>query len=177
MALKMTWLDGSTINHDAWSVEASHCHDCTRHILIAAGNGDVPIVPLGRHDGLDAVRNQVPGLEAEAHPPRAHRDGVADADRVEPEPDHAGLPHALLHGLGEAEQVHVAGVALVPDRGDPDLGLREVVIGEADAVEDGLGATLRLGLGDAGAVLVELVGLGGQRGRRHGRRRRGSRRR
>lgn len=57
--------------------------------------------------------------------------------------------------------MHVAGVALIPDGGNPDLGLREVVVREADAVEDCLGAALGLGLGDARAVLVEL-GLGRQ---------------
>lgn len=70
--------------------------------------------------------------------------------------------------------MHVAGVALIPDGGNPDLGLRQVLVGEADAMEDGLGAALGLGLGDASAVLVEL-GLGWRWRRCYCRRRRGRR--
>lgn len=53
--------------------------------------------------------------------------------------------------------MHVAGVALVPDGGDSDLGLTHVVFGEADAVEYGLRSALRFGLGDLGAVFIELL--------------------
>lgn len=118
---------------------------------------------LGAHDGLNAVGDEVARLEAVAHAPGAHGDGVADPDGVESEADHAGLADAFAHGLGELEQVHVAGVPLVPHGGDPDLRLAEVGVGEADAVEHGLRGALRLGLGDARAVLVELglVGDGG----------------
>lgn len=59
--------------------------------------------------------------------------------------------------------MHVAGVALVPDGGDSDLGLAHVIVGEADAVEDGLRSALRFGLRDLRAVLVQLLvfdGLG-----------------
>jgi hypothetical protein len=134
------------------------------HILVAARDGDVCVVMLRAHDGLDAVGYEVSGLQAVAHAPRAHGDGVADPDGVEAEGHHAGLADAIAHGLGEAEQVHVAGVALVPDRRDADLRLAEVGIGEADAVEHGLRGALRLGLGDAGAVLVELWLVGDRRG-------------
>ena len=118
---------------------------------------------LRAHDGLDAVGDEVAGLEAVAHAPGAHGDGVADADGVEPEADHAGLADAVADGLGEAEQVHVAGVPLVPHRGDADLRLAEVGVGEADPVQHRLWGALRLGLRDARAVLVEL-GLVGDRG-------------
>ena len=133
------------------------------HVLVAPRYGDVGVVVLRAHDGLDAVGDEVAGLEAVAHAPGAHGDGVADADGVEPEADHAGLEDAVADGLGEAEQVHVAGVPLVPHRGDADLRLAEVGVGEADPVEHGLRGALRLGLRDARAVLVEL-GLVGDRG-------------
>ena len=38
-------------------------------------------------------------------------------------PTRPGGLHALLHLGGQVEQVHVAGVALVPHAGDADLGL------------------------------------------------------
>lgn len=56
--------------------------------------------------------------------------------------------------------MHVASVALVPDGGNADLGLRQVVLGEPHAEEDRLGPALGLGLGHLGTVIVELVGLG-----------------
>lgn len=152
----MTRLDSSTINHDTWPIKSPHCHDGPWHVFIAAGDGYVPVVPLRGHDGLDAVGDEVPGLQAVAHPSGPHGYGVADPDGVEPEADHPGLTDPLPDLGGQVHEVHVAGVPLVPDGGDADLGLRHVGVGEADAVEDGLGAPLGLGLGDAGAVEVEL---------------------
>ena len=61
---------------------------------------------------------------------------------------------AFFHFCGEVEQVHVAGVAFVPDAGDADLGLVHVGLGEAGGVEHGLRRALRFWLGDAGGVLV-----------------------
>lgn len=118
---------------------------------------------LRAHDGLDAVSDEVTGLEAVAHAPGAHGNGVADTDGVKPEADHAGLADAVTDGLREAEQVHVAGVPLVPHRRDADLRLAEVSVGEPDPIEHGLRGALRLGLRDARAVLVqlELVGYRG----------------
>lgn len=54
--------------------------------------------------------------------------------------------------------MHVARVALVPNRRNPDLGFAQILVREPHAVEDGLGSTLGLGLCDAGAVLVQLLG-------------------
>lgn len=156
----MTGLYSPAINHNTRSVEPSHSDDGTGHIFVTAGDGNVSVVPLRSHNGLNAIGDEVPGLQAVAHASGAHGDGVADADGVEAEGHHAGGGDAVPHGLGEAEEVHVAGVALVPDGGDADLGLGHVIVGEADAVEDGLRGALRLGLGDARAVLVELDGGG-----------------
>lgn len=132
-------------------------------VLVASRNGDVGVVVLRAHDGLDAVGDEVARLEAVAHAPGAHGDGVADPDGVEAEGHHAGLADAVPDGLGEAEKVHVAGVALVPDRGDAHLRLAEVGVGEPHAVEHRLRRPLRLGLRDARAVLVQLR-LVGHRG-------------
>ena len=52
--------------------------------------------------------------------------------------------------------MHVAGVALVPHRGDANLRLGHVVLGETHTMEHGLGSALGLGLRDAEVVLVEL---------------------
>ena len=79
---------------------------------------------------------------------------------VEPHADQAGRGDALLHLVGEVVEVHVAGVALVPDAGDADLGLVHVLGRQAGAIEHGLAGALALGLRDAAAVFVELAGHG-----------------
>ena len=50
-------------------------------------------------------------------------------------PTRPAFAHALLDFGGEVEQVHVAGVALVPHAGDADLRLVHVGFGEPGAVE------------------------------------------
>jgi hypothetical protein len=87
------------------------------HILVAARDGDVCVIVLRAHDGLDAVSDEVSGLQAVAHAPHAHGDDVADPNGVEAEGHHVGL----MDGLGEAELVR--GIALVPHRRDADLRL------------------------------------------------------
>ena len=128
------------------------------YIFVTTGNRNVAIIPLSRHDRLNTISNQIPRLQAIAHASRAHWDGIADTNSVEPEPNHAGISHPLLHSLWKLQQMHVAGVALVPNRWYTDLRLVHVLIRETHAIEDGLWAALGLGLGDMRAVLVELVG-------------------
>ena len=90
--------------------------------LSQPGMRDVGVVPLGAHDGLDGIGDQVARLEREAHAVGAHGDAVADADGVEAHADQSGGGDAFLHFRGKVEQVHVAGVAFEPDAGDADLG-------------------------------------------------------
>lgn len=52
--------------------------------------------------------------------------------------------------------MHITRIPLVPNRRNPNLGFAHVVFREADAVQDGLRAALRLGFGDPGAVFVQL---------------------
>ena len=66
--------------------------------------------------------------------------------------------HAFLHLVGQLVEVHVAGVALVPDAGDADLRLLHVGFGQARGVEHGLRGALRFGLRDPRAVFVQCHG-------------------
>ena len=114
---------------------ACHAHDERTHAAKAAhmkmaretpahGTHPPPCAshaPLRAHDRLDAVGDEVARLQREGHAVGAHGDPVRDADRVEPKPDHARVGDAGLDLGGEVQEVHVAGVALVPDRRNPDL--------------------------------------------------------
>jgi len=131
------------------------------YIFVTAGNGNVSVVPLRSHNGFDAIGNEVPGLQAVAHTSGAHGYGVADADGVETEGNHAGGGHTFADSFGEAEEMHVACVSLIPDRGDADLRFRHVLLGESYAVENRLRRALRLRLRDSGTVLVQLGRIGG----------------
>jgi len=94
------------------------------------------------NNGLDAINNEVPGLEALAHATGAHGDGATDTNGVEAEGNHASGGNTVMHGLGKVEEVHVASVSLVPNRGDADLQLGYFVLGETNTVEHGLGGAL-----------------------------------
>ena len=153
-------LDRAAVDHDAGAIQPTHGHDAAGHVLVAAGQGDAGVVPLGTHHRFDRVGDQVARLQRIAHAGGAHRDAVGDADGVEPHADQPGRLDPFLHLGSQVAEVHVAGVALVPHAGDADLRLVHVVVGHAGAVEHGLRGTLRFGLGDVAAVFVERCGQG-----------------
>ena len=153
---KVAGLDRASIDHQGRAVEPAHRDQAARHVLVAAGDCHEAVVPLCMHHRLDRVGDHVAGGEGVAHPLGAHRDAVADADRIEPHPDHAGRHHALADLRRQRVQVHVAGVALVPHAHDAHLGLVEVGGLETGAEEHRLRGALRAGLRDAGTVAVQL---------------------
>ena len=144
----MAGANRSAVDHQAGPVQPAHGDDAARHILIAAGDRDIGVVPLSGHDGFDRVGNEIAGLQRIAHPLRAHRDAIADADRIEAEADEAGRLRALLHLLSQAEKVHIAGVALKPHAGDPDLRLIHIFFAQSGGIEHGLRRALRFRLRD-----------------------------
>ena len=76
---------------------------------------------LSAHDSLHAVSDEVAALQAEAHAVCSHADGIADTDGVEAVAHQASLLHPSFHICRQIHQVHVAGVALIPHRGDSHL--------------------------------------------------------
>lgn len=46
-------------HHDGRAVDPSHGDETPRHVLVAAGDGDVAIVPLPPHDRLDGIGDNV----------------------------------------------------------------------------------------------------------------------
>mmetsp|Transcript_20682 Transcript_20682/g.48644 ORF Transcript_20682/g.48644 Transcript_20682/m.48644 type:complete len:206 (-) Transcript_20682:396-1013(-) len=182
----MPGADGPPVHHDPGSVEASHGHDASRHVLVASRQRDESVVPLGRHGRLDGIGNQIAGLQREAHPGGSHGNTVRHADRVEAHADAVGADDSLLNVFGELEEVHVAGVSLVPDGTNSDLWLVHVLLGHAGGVQHGLGVALDGGLGQDATPSVQngsffffgVIGhekrrgrdLGRRLGRRHGER-------
>ncbi len=137
----------AAVDHDGWAIQPGHGHDAAGHVLVAAGQGDEAVVPLGGHHRLDGVGDDFAGLQRVAHAVGAHADAVADADGVEAHAHQIGRFDAFFHFGGQVEQVHVAGVALVPDAGNAHLGLVHVGSAHAGAVEHRLRGALRLWAG------------------------------
>jgi hypothetical protein len=157
-AAAATGLDRAAVDHERRPIEARHGHHAAGHVLVAARQGDVGVVPLGRHDRLDGVGDEVAGLEGVAHALGPHRDAVGDADRVEAHSHEARGQHPVLDLRGQVVQVHVAGVAFEPDVRDPHLGLVHVLLAKARGVEHRLGGPLGLRLGDPRADSIQFFG-------------------
>lgn len=62
-------------HHDGGAVDPSHGDEAPRHVLVAARDGDVGVVPLPPHDRLDRVGDDVARLEREGHPCGEERRG------------------------------------------------------------------------------------------------------
>mmetsp|Transcript_50290 Transcript_50290/g.106879 ORF Transcript_50290/g.106879 Transcript_50290/m.106879 type:complete len:289 (+) Transcript_50290:799-1665(+) len=114
--------DGTAVDHDGWPVDADHAHDAAGHILVTAGNGDETVVELRSHDCLDTVGDDFSGRKRVGHTCGSHGDAVGDANAVELQAVHVLiLIDGLLDVLAERQQVHVAGVPLVPNGADSNL--------------------------------------------------------
>ena len=122
----------SVVDEHAWQVQAGDRHHHPRHRLVAAAGGDETVEPLGVHHGLDRVGDDLAADERRPHPLVAHRDSVGHGDRAELERYPTRPADALLGGRGQAAQRGVARGDLVPRRGDADLRLAPVVVGEPD---------------------------------------------
>ena len=147
--------DRATVDHDRRTIQAAHCDQAAGHIFVAAWNRHKAVVPLRVHDRFDRVSDQVSGWERVAHAIGAHRDAIADTDRIEPHPHHP-CSHRTLTDFGcKLVEVHVAGVAVVPHACNSDLRLVEVGRLEASAQEHCLRGPLGSWLGDSGAVTVQ----------------------
>src|SRR4051794_22411249 len=71
------------VNEDRGTVEAGDRHHATRHVFVAAADGDDAVEAFGRDGGLDRVGDDFAGHQAVTHALRAHADAVGDGDGVE----------------------------------------------------------------------------------------------
>ena len=120
-----------------------------------------------RDDELDRVGDHLARDERGAHPGGAHRDAVRDRDRVELHRRAAGVADPALHVHREVALVEVARHRLDPRRADADDRLREILVGEAGALQHRACAGAVGAVGERGAV--RLAGSDGvSYGRGHG---------
>ena len=112
-------------------------HGAARHVLVAATDGHQSVETLRPHHGLDRIGDHLARDQRIAHARRAHRNAVRDGDGIE---QHALAAGGIGAGCRLARQlgdVHVAGGEIGPGRGDADLRLGEILIGEADRAQHG----------------------------------------
>ena len=112
--------DRAAVEHHGGHVEARERHDGAGDRLVAAREGDDGVEEVAATDELDRVGDHLAADERGLHPARAHRDAVADRDRVQLHRRAAGGADALLDLRGERAQMEVAGHRLDPRRGDAD---------------------------------------------------------
>lgn len=139
--------DSSTVDHDSRTIETSHGHDTSRHVLVAPGQGNQAVVPLASHGSFNGIGNQVPTLQRKAHTRSTHTDSVRYSDRIESVSDElVGSFDAVLDSLGKIKEMHVTGVSFVPNRANPNLRFVHVFFRQSSRVQHGLRSPLYLGL-------------------------------
>ena len=150
-----TGFDGAAVDHEGRAIEPARGDETARHVFVATGERDERIVPEGGHDGFNGIGDKISRLQGKRHPVCPHGNSIADADGVEAHADHIGFGHAFPDGGGKFVQMHVAGIAIVPEAGNADLRLVHIGFGQAGGVQHRLRNTLLSRLGDLAAVTVE----------------------
>src|SRR5262249_27523151 len=97
--------DGAAVDEDPGDVEACEAHDAAGHVLVAAADGQPPVVVHAPGDDLDTVGDDLAGDEAVAHPGVAHHDAVGGGGCPVDLRDAAGGADALDGGAGEPVEV------------------------------------------------------------------------
>src|SRR5690349_11804950 len=72
--------NGSAVNHQRWTIQPAHRDQTARHVFVASGNGNIGVVPLTAHGGLNGIGDEISRLQREAHSVGAHSDAVANTD-------------------------------------------------------------------------------------------------
>ena len=157
-------LDRAAVEHEPRQVEPRERHHARGDRLVAADDADETVEQMPARDELDRVGDHLARDERRAHADRAHRDAVGDGDRVELDRRPAGAADALLDVAREPPVVQVARHRLDPRRRDADQRLREVGVGEPDALEHRARRRAVDAVGERGAVALGGVRLAVGRG-------------
>ena len=129
----------SPVEEHRGQIEPGGRHHHPGQRLVTPGDGDQRVEALGVHDQLHRVGDDLPGDERGTHPLVTHRDPVGDGDGREHQPHPASVGHPFLGMTGELGTGEVAWGHLVPRGDHTDLGLGEVLIGQADGAQHGTG--------------------------------------
>ena len=113
-AVVLAGQDGAVVDEHAGQVEPGRGHQHRRDALVATRETDEAIEPLGVHDALDRVGDDLATDQRGAHALVTHADPVADGDGAELHREPAGCAHAGLGVLGQLAQCHVARGDVVP---------------------------------------------------------------
>ena len=158
--------DRAVVKGETGQVEPGEGHHGGRDRLVAADEADEAVEQVASHDELDRVGDHLARDERRAHALGSHRDAVGDGDRVELHRRPAGVADAPLDVLGERALVQVARHRLDPARRDADERPREVLVGEAGALQHraragavgAVGERSAVALGGIGRTVVRVLG-------------------
>ena len=132
---------------DRRDVHAQRAQQHARDDLVAVGDADERVEAVGLRDRLDRIGDQLTGRERVLHARMAHRDAVADGNRVELHRDAAGLFDALLEVLADLVEMAVTRHEGLVRVGDADERLLDVLaLHAAREVQRTMRRTLLAGL-------------------------------
>ena len=149
--------DRTTVDHKGRAVESCHRYQASGHILIAARQRHVRVVPMRLHHRFHRVCDQVSRLQRIAHPLGPHGDAIANPNGVKAHADHPRILDPLLDLGGELIEMHIAGIAFVPDTCDTDLRFGHIGIREPRSVKHRLRSTLAFRLGNPTAISIQSL--------------------
>ena len=128
---------GAAGDEDRGQVQAHHGHEHAGHALVAVGDEDETVEGMGPGHDLAAVGDVVPGGQGEAHALVVHGYAVAYGDGGKFDGRAAGHADAGLDGLGYPVEMHVAGHDFVGGVHNADEGAGDLLLGQAEGVEQG----------------------------------------
>ena len=127
--------DRAGVRDDGGNVEPARSHRTAGVGLVTRHELDEPVEEMAARHELDRVRDHLARDERGAHAGGPHRDAVRDRDRVELHRGSARVAHATLDVHREVALIEVARHRLDPGRADTDDGLRQILVGEARALQ------------------------------------------
>ena len=127
--------DRTAVEHEPRNVQAQERHRGARNRFVARHQRHDRIETVTARDQLDRIGDHLTADKRGFHPLGAHRDPVADRDRVELERRSAGRANSRAYVVGQAAQVEIARHRVGPRVGDENQRLFEIFVGQTDGFE------------------------------------------
>ncbi len=122
---------GSSIENEAWNIQASQCHNAAGNRLVAADQNNQCIEEIPSCNELDGIGDDFTANQRRPHAFRPHGDAIGNTDSVELQRSSTGGANAFLHMLREFTEVIVAGTDLDPGIGHANQRFLEVFIAKS----------------------------------------------